>query len=1600
MKNKIYNLIKAILFIICVFSITPKSFAYNYETHALLTKETADFFNSKCSQNIPPELERYLIDGSRREDDIPRWLNHFYDPVYQRGISYDGAIDPLFQILQVVGAQPKSKDWAVDSNLQSTFFYKIASKIKPATVASILTAEETNNIKPLNEDADFTWNRALKFYVSGEKEKAMFALGHVLHLIQDVSVPDHTRNDPHTEDSIYEKSTQKYTLNNPDKSLTNHLNQEAKPENISNLEQVFDELSTYSNNNFYSKDTVGINSGYSSPTPCYFGRYNGSIYSYGFSEKDKYGDFPIILGSGLIGIQSNSLIDDEIIQSAYWTRLSTKSVTYSAGVIDLFFKEAERLKNSPEFTVVNKSFFAEIAEAVGGFFVRLGNVAKDAFSDMFSDPGKNIVAEIPAKEDGEEKEKRPLVYVDKISVFPGSVIIESGSGFIPNSAVTMFFLTPSDKTISIPVTADSEGNYSYKYSVPYSTDLGVYHYWAEYAAGLTTDRVKFQVIKIGDEKPALKAENAEKTASAETEKAKKKDENNEFPEIIISKECSFLGSGASSSPTVVINEVAWMGSTKSSSAEWIELRNFSNSEADISGWWLIDKAEQIKAVLPNRSKISPGGFYLLERGDDDTVPGILTDIVYSGGLSNTKEGLRLLNPDCVIEDEVFADPDWPAGNSTARKTMERKSDLSGWHTSELVDGTPKQQNSAGIINAVSANQFSSSGSASPPAKTIVPSCPQSGLPNPSQEIVINEVAWAGDAILSSNEWMELYNPGESAISLNGWQMLDKTEDIKVIFENTDAIPAKGYFLLMRGSVNFISGISPDKFYSGAINNSDETLRLFNSSCVLVDEIKDTGDNWKNIGGSASPEYRTAEKSAGGTWRSYSGQTEAIMGTPKAENSPKTSDPDPNPDPAEESDNNSSWGSRANKLVISEIMPGTADDINNEFIELYNPTENDISLDGWSLKKKAAPTSEAINLISNDSGLFDGKSISPQSFFLIASQQYSGDKIPDVKYSQNSNFLAGNGDVIVFYDERDEPAIIVEYGSIEKGKSWERKAFSEGVCFRAANDWEFSGNGCEADPAVLWDGRELPKPQNSASLPEPRNKPVWPFGSSEISAAFNFEKMAADFLWPSFAGIARISEEGKTIWSGIGSDGKKSVRLYELNKNHLFTFNIVDEDGLASSEKADFSVNAPRIITDFSLYSATRRDFDWIEKERLLIEFSWDKYPFLPRDLSLLCAHGEPPYPNYKIMVFYKNMDVPDDPFLVYENPSSAYAQNVAPVCYHGEDNSYECVNSLIMADVPGLWIPNAPNSKAIRYSYYFDEGDNRLTLPVGADILPGDYLTVGYYGFYRMYLGGASGEEGQKTFALIAKDNTKIMFSEAVPAHLPPNPPKNMVSDIIVAADGMKLVIRWEPSTDPDTPDFLIGYEISYDGGVSWKKTASGEKIPAVSGETHNIMIRAFDDFGLRSEILSGELVVPVPIGGALRDTWEVVMNRTLGQSFSGRSSPISGIVLDLTPSNPGTEYLVLYDFDTNAQVATFSKIFEANEVGVRGEYSFMSATPFLPDASKRYIFASNFPVISPVAVWGSATDTITDGNPMRNILEEDKEGAGPLKDLYYRFID
>jgi len=126
---------------------------------------------------------------------------------------------------------------------------------------------------------------------------------------------------------------------------------------------------------------------------------------------------------------------------------------------------------------------------------------------------------------------------------------------------------------------------------------------------------------------------------------------------------------------VVINELAWAGTAASASDEWIELRNNTSREIDLSGWTLVWGEDESPIVIHlgaaedntkeiRRTVIPARGFYLLERTDDNTVSDVEADVIYTGALRNGGETLRLFDAEGNIVDTVNPDGgEWPAGTT-------------------------------------------------------------------------------------------------------------------------------------------------------------------------------------------------------------------------------------------------------------------------------------------------------------------------------------------------------------------------------------------------------------------------------------------------------------------------------------------------------------------------------------------------------------------------------------------------------------------------------------------------------------------------------------------------------------------------------------------------------------------------------------------------------------------------------------------------------------------------------------------------------------------------------------------------------------------------
>ncbi len=84
--------------------------------------------------------------------------------------------------------------------------------------------------------------------------------------------------------------------------------------------------------------------------------------------------------------------------------------------------------------------------------------------------------------------------------------------------------------------------------------------------------------------------------------------------------CDFDAPGNPAHTPIIFNEIAWMGTTANYQNEWFELKNISNTTVPLANWQILDERGNVAIVFGANDTLPLGGFYLLERGSDDSTP--------------------------------------------------------------------------------------------------------------------------------------------------------------------------------------------------------------------------------------------------------------------------------------------------------------------------------------------------------------------------------------------------------------------------------------------------------------------------------------------------------------------------------------------------------------------------------------------------------------------------------------------------------------------------------------------------------------------------------------------------------------------------------------------------------------------------------------------------------------------------------------------------------------------------------------------------------------------------------------------------------------------
>jgi hypothetical protein len=311
--------------------------------------------------------------------------------------------------------------------------------------------------------------------------------------------------------------------------------------------------------------------------------------------------------------------------------------------------------------------------------------------------------------------------------------------------------------------------------------------------------------------------------------------------------------------TVLINEVAWAGTSSSPSDEWLELRNPGAGAVNLSGWTLSDGGD-INLTF-GAVTIPAGGYLLLERTDDTTVSDRAADVIYTGGLSNTGESLSLRDSSGTLVDTANGDGGaWPAGDAGLYASMERT-------TSGAESDSAWQANDGYTVNGLDAGAN--------PIRGTPGSANSSNFPTPTHApyaggIVLNE--FLPHPSSGGEEFIEIFNAGPDLAYLSGWSLDDAAGGSSPhVFPSGTSLAPGAFLVFYKGT----TGI--------ALNDDGDSARLLYPDGSVADEQVYTKDPKTNRSWIRLPD--------GSGWRADGdptpgGRNRAIVPTPHPlENTP-------------------------------------------------------------------------------------------------------------------------------------------------------------------------------------------------------------------------------------------------------------------------------------------------------------------------------------------------------------------------------------------------------------------------------------------------------------------------------------------------------------------------------------------------------------------------------------------------------------------------------------------------------------------------------------------------------------------------------------------
>lgn len=721
----------------------------NVKTHRDLAQLSVELYNSKHPDSRITDEESNWIKEGVKDEDIPftRCANHFYDPINKKSLA-PGTLTAI--------------DWAHNSNSQSM-----------PSMGGV-----------------YTWEQAKYSFIDKGKKKAFQSLGHVMHLIEDMTVPAHVRDDTHIfKSDAFEEWARDFGVG-------------IKPNQIktcSNLDSCMDELAEYTNKNFLSTDSVykfntleDIKSIKKVLDEDVFGDLN----IYGVKKDPITGkEYKFIALNRDFTIKSKSL--DKLVFSDYFSLLSPQAVSYGARAIELFKQEAQQeavlRKPKTVWSWIENAFkqAASLANAgkektegaVEAAYKGMKNIVSESVSDIKNFAQGPALTYLENEEKQETKKRRNKeTEEEKISstlgmMYNGKIVDQSGNTEAIGGSKAILWVKIKNTGL-----LDWEKN---QISLNITTPA---------INGRREDSLFYDSSWITRLRPASNNQDASKGDIASFEFQISVPEKSGMPVFNLrpvyqdsNNDFHWLGDNTSISWNVFVKERAY---AKLPAEE--EKSKSKNKEAEEIG---NQKSEIEKEESRKEAEKAPA---FAEAPADKP----------------EKEIKKLAENTLPEPIALFSAPSLP---SLFEKEGDVKEPEPNPETEPELESEPDPEQD-------------------PEQEQEQDPEPEPFAPN---SVIISEIAWAGTLASSDDEWIELYNNTEEDIDLSGWILQDKAADLSLDFANAKnkTIKSHSYYLIERGDDNAVKNISADfvSSFPNGLNNNGEDLILKDSLRNIIDE---------------------------------------------------------------------------------------------------------------------------------------------------------------------------------------------------------------------------------------------------------------------------------------------------------------------------------------------------------------------------------------------------------------------------------------------------------------------------------------------------------------------------------------------------------------------------------------------------------------------------------------------------------------------------------------------------------------------------------------------------------------------------------------------